>query len=1127
MSLKPLSTIKAPDLIDFDRDTVSKEIMDRMKTMPGWQDIFTGEQYQDASQFVIQLFSYLFEKNAMSTNRIVRENFISEAFSERAVYANLAQMRVSALQNKESTVELIARIDGAPLTKTLVLPQQLKVVGNSITNKSILFEIIPKDDAGEYMYLDSVTIEPTTFTRLAFRCMAYAGETKTSVNSMEAWSLENMRIQVPYDNIIENSVQIYFRTSNQIMIPLKKTTKFVVEPYIDEQTEVYFPDGVPHYIVRYTAAGRAIIYFGSADFGGAFNSTHTSGSIVVYCRVGGGIDSNVNPGAIDYNTSISVFGEADRSIQFYNPEGASGGEDREDYQTAQIFAPLRYGRDGATVVVDDAQAALYRSVVKHEIDTPQYSELSPTIPLLHAFHYIVPKGRDFRGFVLPEPYVDEEVNAYLARLILALNIFLSVKGTNDSPVLSELVTYFVDADVLGSYNFLYTLETIKPLSGSLSLTAYDYEDDLVDSIKWTNNYALLDTISSDVALVHATLETNAFDAITVTTDNREIVLKFDNQDYTFTLNMPPGPLVSPSEIVDELLNQIQYTILTDSNAAYFWSYRTFAFFSLEPVGDFDKIVITSPTYGKSSKIELLAHSGSPAPDLEQYGMLGLTIGSYRPTSETQLVFPSGSLYHHSTGEIEVVIDSTEIDKAPEYLFKEAWEQPTGAATGPTIMITLEEDNPFKLTKIIPNSDLVINAINADGDIVDYLTWTEVTDTDLLLVPTYGGGIDDGQGGVTKVFDSANIASMSYDYQTGKITMKLVDGVLMPQYILSFPEISKIVIAEVTLDGSSWIDVSPQPWNNNVLTYIELDCPSDDTPHSYAEWHQKRFDITGPATHLHMSTHTTSRFEASKSYEVRVYKYEGNTDVLMSRVRFDMDVNTLPMNVVMENITDTALTTYNSYANGIIYLTFVEGTLDTNAIDYYGPTYTEFTRLQILYKRKSYSYITAAYNPNPYMPTGEAASYVAILKPTSKRMICLEDIIKDITFAPVAGTLTIYIGPGFSEYDVYYAAREAILSAYGYDNINSAHSIGTTVAAPEIQATVMKALAANYGVEEVSFLPSNDYSGLSTDKVHNTYFFVPDDTLVEAVKSMESLNISLAGLSAAFEMTINVIARRRK
>ncbi len=1129
MSLKPLASAKAPDLITFDRDGVAKEIMGRMKSMPGWSDIWVAEQYNDASQFVIQTFAYLFEKNAKAANRNVRESFLSESFSERAVYANLAQMRVDAIQNTASAVELVAKVQGAPLANDLRFPKQLRIPATGVGGGSVIFEVLPRGEDGEYDYTTGVVVEAGTFARSSFRVTAYAGETKSVSAAIEAYTLENSRIEVPLTDIIQGSVRAYYMSPGGLLTPLAKTTKFVVEPSMDFPS--VFPNGTPHYIVRYGAGGSATVYFGSESFGGAFEESHIGGQIVVYCRVGGGATSNVPAGAINFNATIEVPGDRTYDINFSNQDDAYGGEDREDYMTAKAYAPLRSGRDGAIVLVDDAVAALYRSVVKHEIDTPKYSEQSPTVPLLHAFHYIVPK-RDLSAWSPPEPYDLEPIDEYTARAFLSLNQFLGVAGTNGSPVLNEIVSDFVGRGDDGEYSFPYYLASQSPLSGTLSLTAWDDDDDRVDYLSWSGNYVAESEQASDTVGDHAEMASSAFSGLTILSTNNAMKFQMNGQPFTFSVTIPVGASVSAATIAASLQAQVVADILDPYQDArlYFGAYSGWTFFSAVPQGDgsTSKLVLTSPTVGGASRIDLVDHGQTPPDGMDQYDMLGIEVGTYRPPYETQLVFDA-STYYHDDGRVDVMVNKSTIDGAQRsFAFQSAWEQDAGEVAGPEFTVQLTGERQGKLVKVVPNTELTIDAVYVDPEtgestVVDTLVYASIAES--------GASVPVVENGSGSVFNASAVANMEFTYDDSTAAIALNDGVLTDLYVQSFPAVTKMMVHEVELIGGSWTPVSPQP-ENYPLTFVESDCPNDDG--EFAQWTQDVFSPVGPDTELRIGDKTGpgggtggDGLETGHSYAVTLYK---TGDVQMDRAVLSWNGSDWDVVAPIEtNGADTclqyALCSYDA-VDARVMLGFADPTLDTESPDYYLPGYDEFHKLVVTYQNKSYSYITAAYEPNPYSPTGEAAQYRATLMSSSRRMVGLEDIIKDVNFAPVGGTLTISIGAGFSEYDAYYAAKDALQENFGYDNSNPNHTIGVQLTADEVQSAVTNALAAGNGVRSVVFEPSNDFGDLDADTLARTYFFIPTDAMVEAVKQAESEQSTLSGLSQLFEVKISVTATRR-
>ena len=92
--LKPLADIKAPDLIQFDRQSYVDEIIERIKLNPEWSEIWNDELFQNADQMVMQFFAYMAEKNALKFNLNLKEKFLSHAYSNEAIYNNLSDMNV-------------------------------------------------------------------------------------------------------------------------------------------------------------------------------------------------------------------------------------------------------------------------------------------------------------------------------------------------------------------------------------------------------------------------------------------------------------------------------------------------------------------------------------------------------------------------------------------------------------------------------------------------------------------------------------------------------------------------------------------------------------------------------------------------------------------------------------------------------------------------------------------------------------------------------------------------------------------------------------------------------------------------------------------------------------------------
>ena len=107
--LKPLSEIKSPDLIQFDRDSLVTEIIERIQADPNWNSIWDGELLHNFSYFIVNTFSYLFSKNAEAANRVLRETFITQAKDPLSIVNYLSNFSLNLKQNTAAMAEVTIR----------------------------------------------------------------------------------------------------------------------------------------------------------------------------------------------------------------------------------------------------------------------------------------------------------------------------------------------------------------------------------------------------------------------------------------------------------------------------------------------------------------------------------------------------------------------------------------------------------------------------------------------------------------------------------------------------------------------------------------------------------------------------------------------------------------------------------------------------------------------------------------------------------------------------------------------------------------------------------------------------------------------------------------------------------
>jgi len=1113
--LNPLSEIKFPDLISFDRQTSVDEIIYRIQQDPEWNELWDGELYQNATYMILQFFSFLYEKNAISANKTIKENFLNQAFSERAIYDNIKQMRINAKQNNESSVEVLAIINEGILTEPLIIPRFFQLPASDLNNQEIYFECIPKVD-GEYNYLDSIIIEPGTFARDNFLITAYSGTTFSDETVITDEILENFKIELDYEDIIENSLQAYYRAPNGVMIKLRETDSLVVSPYVTAQASSYFRDGIPHYIIRYGEKGTAEIIFGSEDFGGAFDQSHINGAIVVYGRVGGGVSNDIVAGAINYTTEMELSANNTISVTFTNSEKAYGGADRETPTEVKEYGPLRYGRQGAIVDINDSKIRLQQLIVKHEIESPVFSEIDNTVPLLHAFHKIVPK-RNFENFTFPTVLVTDTIDTYLPKLLLALNTFLNVQGTHDGVVTDEYVSAFSKLDpavaVNGSiYDFVYELEKNNPLSGTLEASAWNYLDQLVDHITWSGNYVANDIVLSDISSDHGKATTTEFSTITIVSNkNDKIKLKLDNVDYTFELDLPTG-LKTAEELAQSLQNRMVDEITTESipNAAFF-QYIAYDFFKYEETdseNSIGSIVISSPTTGKNSKVTIIdngLNNVDPLTDL--YTVWGLEEKVYYPEAETELVFSQENVFYPNSNQIKFLINSDFMDIEEEIEYSTEWDHDTSEEDGPIIELTLTEENEDILQRLQIGTDLEVRALDDLDTLLDVVQFKNVQDAD-DNPSSFPGSTHD-------IFEAGAIETY-FDYENSKIYIKLIDGNQIDLYEQSFTSISKIMIRRT---DASWDPIdSGEDWETEE--WLEPD----------SDWSQDVFSSDGPDIVVDVGGQITSGFEHGNNYEVRIYKQTGGSPTLMMRVRYaNVDIaggvqfGQTSVVIEDENCLEVAATHYYDPATKKLTLVGLDPNLDTVSPPYYEQGFNDFDKLKIIYKRKSYDYITVDYNPNPYVPEGEAKEYLDLLTSPGERLIGLENIIKDINFLPISENITLYVNKNFSLSDATNDSEDVIYEYFGYDNNNYEHTIGTELTQDLIRSIINRELTTS-GIINIVFNTPSYLEDLTDEEKEETYFFFPDPSFINQLETIESSNTNLEGITDLFKLSIRSIRR---
>lgn len=805
--LKPLSYIKSPELIEFDRDALVEEIVARIQSDPNWSSLWDGELFHNFSYFIINVFSYLFSKNAEYANRVLRETFITEAKDPASVINYLSNFSMNLKQNEASMVEVtITPTNGGSFTNEFFLNPGFSLSALSINNERINYEIynFEYDDNGNLTtkldYRSPIIIPAANFTKVN----AFSGVTRTETVTLNPINqTEKFIYNLTNNNIIENSIRIYYEYNTINEVELIETDSFVVNPVIKGPfTEAM--GGVPHYVIKYDTEGGAKIIFGSREFGGSFPN-QPSNLTFVY-RTGGGLLTNISRRGINETLTLPIDNFTNINVSFFNLLAGGGGADRENIDIAQFYAPYRINRGRAIVDDLDALNALSFSTIKHLVKSPKYNGVD--VPVLHYHNYVVPI-RNFNDFVFPVPNESDTYFNYRDTFELQLNDFLNLQGIHDGVENDILITFFTPVD------FSFPLPYKPPLNGSLYVSAYNSAGKEIDRLIWGSNYSgsfnLPDLASVNAAIVSQ----SAIGSLGINLQQSFLYFIIDSSqtlasaDYTnpsdgtkcFRVQINPDLYTADADGKATILaNEINQKIRSVST--YYQSFDSNTPFAY--INDDKKLVIRSLSYGTTSNVQVFNFSSDSI-----LSTLLIYPEKVDAAPQNRTAFLENSFYDFESHQVSIKLNKERFSISKQYNnLVPLWENPN-SATGPIIVITLLDENN-QVILIRENTDLVITAIN-NNDVVDTLTFNSIGTSSL----NYGVATNG------TVFDDQNTNTCSFDYTESKILMKLIDSNLAsPDY--SYP----VDEDEVTqlYNQSTIFEVTYQNKTYNFITVTETPNP---------------------------------------------------------------------------------------------------------------------------------------------------------------------------------------------------------------------------------------------------------------------------------------------------------------
>jgi hypothetical protein len=1120
MSLKPLNKIEAQQLIDFDAESLKSEIIAKIQMDPDWSELYNPDIESNAFQMILNTHTFIGEKIATHANILIKEKFVNQAFSPQAIFDNLNNMFIPLQQPTASVVDVVGVLQGEILQEPMIIPRFTTLIGYNANNDSVTFEFIQKEN-GKYKYFDNIIFYPNSTFTDHIETTAYAGQTTSVEYLITNQMKENFIINVDVQNIIEDSIQVYFMGATPIELP--QTTSFSVAPDI---VPFYFPNGKPHYVVQYKQDGSANLLFGNAEFGGAFEDQHVGSTLIVFCRYGGGKASNIPVGGINQVIKVVASGGRNVSIQFTNAQSSSGGIDKEDIYKAQVFAPYRYGRGRAILDGNDIKNQIYQLIVKHEVDTPQYDEVDRTVPILHAIHRVV-YDRNFSSFSVPSYTSGETLAEYKTRFLTSLNSFCNASGIREGNAHTEDVTKFVYPDSSGYTLYNHIPESKYPISGSLKATAYDYRGTAIDSITWKTNY-IVDSRNGSLSKSatpseHTILTSNNFSYLTVNVStagrNDLFYVRFDyeKRPYTFQLQLTAG-IKTPAMLAAELQSLIQSKIAEDV-PEYFADARTWVFVTYAMVDGSSTeghIILTSPSLGYDSTIEIVDNGTPDAeinPGYNLYLYLGFSKKIYRPASETGLVFGPNNLFNYSQNTINFEFKNTrysKIDTKTEASLGLVINH--SSSTAPLIDYIFYGENIDFIEKLFENYDLSVTAYDSGNNPVDHMIFSAISST-----VNNPGVLGDGTEFLPETYTPGSIFKDSsenkFEYSTSRTRIRCIDNVLVPYYTQSYPTIYRVDLVKILEDPLNPGVYSEDP----AFTPIQFLESSNNYTHNNAT-------ITGKTCILTLTISQNALLISGNHYMVKFYHRTESGSIELKETGKLLNIVLGAANLMtdlptIQSVVDQAYL-HNEYDNTArtIKWKFVDGVLDP-AVIYYDKTYADFSYIKSVFKRKTYENIKVQYSPNVYYTEGEVKGIVDIIASKKNRLITLEHIIKSTNFQPMPLIVQLFIRKTYSLNNAIDAVTNLLTDMYGYNNVNSDVTIGTRITQQLIRNTI-QSIAATYGILDVTFSSAEI---LASEHSEDMYHFLIDYSIFEQLREQEFENPdALEGLADSYRFKVTAI-----
>lgn len=383
--------IKLPSFsyTQYDFDSIIADVQSLIEEHPEYNDNWDAFLESDAGRMIVELFSYITEKQSSKIDWIARELFPSTATKRQSL------IDILSLINYKPTLPNAAKVNVTATISKWVPPFDIKnrekIYGKDTNGNQIAFECIEMASDGKPNYdyifhVDSGTEDNKI--KVIPNIPFYQGQTIIETD-IYTDGISNETYQLQSSPVIESTVRVFSETTGKEYVEVDS----FISPEA-QQGDVPLEEKTIPYMTRRNADNEVTIVFGNDTI---VDIPIRGEKLRIIYRIGGGSRTNVVAGAIN-TTKTYNLGNERTTLIFNNPKSGYGGQDVEDINQAKLTAPLSLRTANKTVTREDYithlkenQNIMHATIVSKENEpTDIIEEYGYSIPSLDTWIYVTP-----------------------------------------------------------------------------------------------------------------------------------------------------------------------------------------------------------------------------------------------------------------------------------------------------------------------------------------------------------------------------------------------------------------------------------------------------------------------------------------------------------------------------------------------------------------------------------------------------------------------------------------------------------------------------------------------------------------------------------------------------------------